>query len=147
MSTPSLPPIPHILPALRAALDADPFWGPTYWPYLLSRANQLSGGIQYLISDCVDLEVLVSSTQASTRTGVLRTPSGQLVGQGRAEEKGAKLWKSKLAKRQLRMKGEETEYMRRCALQCWAKAALPNKMRGQILGLDTERRGRRLSSP
>lgn len=58
-----------------------------------------------------------------------------------------KLRKSKLAKRQLRMKGEETEYMRRCVLQCWAKAVLPNKVRGQILGLEGERHVRRLTLP
>lgn len=148
MSTPSLPPIPHILPALRSALDSDPFWGPSYWPYMLSRATQLAGGIQSLIADCVDLEELVSSpTSPAGERMVSRMPSGQLVGQGSVEEKGMKLRKSKMAKRQLRMKGEENEYMRRCVLQCWAKAALPNKMRGQILGLEKEKRTRRLTCP
>jgi hypothetical protein len=56
------------------------------------------------------------------------------------EEKGAKLKKSKLAKRQLRMKHEEIEIMRRAALQCWAKAAVPSKMRNQLLGKDNRRR-------
>ena len=78
---------------------------------------------------------------------MLRTASGQYVGQGSVEEKGMKLRKSKLAKRQLRMKGEEVEYMRRCALQCWARATLPSKMRGQILGLEKETRPRRLTCP
>ncbi|KAL1610179.1 hypothetical protein SLS60_001844 [Paraconiothyrium brasiliense] len=147
LTSPSLPPIPHILPALRAALDSDPFWGSTYWPYLLSRATQLSGGIQSLISDCVDLEALVSSPCSPIGGKMVRTPSGQFVGQGNAEERGVKLRKSKLAKRQLRMKGEETEYMRRCALQTWAKVTMPNKLRGKLLGLDTETRVRRLSCP
>lgn len=115
---------------------------------MLSRATQLAGGIQSLIADCVDLEELVSSpTSPAGERMVSRMPSGQLVGQGSVEEKGMKLRKSKMAKRQLRMKGEENEYMRRCVLQCWAKAALPNKMRGQILGLEKEKRTRRLTCP
>ncbi|KAF1972611.1 hypothetical protein BU23DRAFT_507873 [Bimuria novae-zelandiae CBS 107.79] len=147
MSSPSLLPIPHILPALRAALDSDPFWGPEYFPYLLSRAAQLSGGIQALIADCVDLEALVSSPTSASRNKLLRTPSGEIIGQGSVEEKGMKLRKSKLAKRQLRMKNEETEYMRRSALQCWARAAVPSKLRGQVLGLDKAKRVRRLTCP
>jgi hypothetical protein len=61
------------------------------------------------------------------------------------EEKGVKLRKSKLAKRQLRMKGEEMEIMRRCALQCWARAAVPSRMRNELLG--RHERSRRLTAP
>jgi hypothetical protein len=61
-------------------------------------------------------------------------------------EKGAKLKKSKLAKRQLRMKGEEAELLRRCALQCWARAAVPSRLRGEVLGVVMEGRGRRGSA-
>ncbi|KAJ4299066.1 hypothetical protein N0V90_004310 [Kalmusia sp. IMI 367209] len=152
MDSPSLPPIPHILPALRSALDSDPFWGPSYWPYLLSRATQLSGGIQSLITDCVDLEALVSSPSSPTgismgATCSVTTSLGHVGAQGNDEEKGVRLRKSKLAKRQLRMKGEEAEWMRRCALQCWAKAAVPSKVRGEILGVGKEKRTRSLTCP
>ncbi|KAL5374730.1 hypothetical protein DPSP01_011748 [Paraphaeosphaeria sporulosa] len=136
-SAPALPPIPHILPALRAALAQDPFWGPTYWPYLLSRATQLSGGIQALIADCVDLEALVAAPASPTGPAKAVGP----------EERGLRLRKSKLAQRQLRMKGEETAYMRRCALQTWARAKLPSALRGKLLGLEDGVRGRRLSCP
>lgn len=61
---------------------------------------------------------------------------------------GLRLKKSKLAKRQLRMKGEEMDLMRRCALQCWAKAAVPGKVRKDLLAIATgERRTRSLTCP
>lgn len=128
----TLPPLPHILPALREALSKDPFWGPGHWPYLLSRSTQLSAGIQALITSCMDLEALVSSHTIlkpdTTKRNAISTTAGV------PEEKGLKLKKSKLAKRQLRLKGEELEMMKRCALQCWARAAVPSKMRNELLG-------------
>ncbi|KAF2683046.1 hypothetical protein K458DRAFT_419272 [Lentithecium fluviatile CBS 122367] len=150
-AAPTLPPLPHILPALRAALASDPFWGPDYWPYLLSKASRLSGGIQSLIQSCIELEALISSSPMTSPT----SPSGRngaplpklgLAREGE-EEKGVKLSKSKLAKRQLRLKGEEAELLRRCALQCWARAAVPSRIRGEVLGVEREKRGRSLTCP
>lgn len=66
-----------------------------------------------------------------------------------SEQKGVKLRKSKLAKRQLRLEREEIELMRRVAMQCWAKAKLPKGLRGEILGqggVDSKRR-RSLTCP
>ncbi|KAF2848398.1 hypothetical protein T440DRAFT_171164 [Plenodomus tracheiphilus IPT5] len=110
----TLPPLPHILPALRDAVVNDPFWeGPDIWSYILSRATQLSAGIQALIAECVNLESLVSSPVAERpgqpKRGLSHPGAAVAVGQGgqTVEEKGVKLRKSKLAKRQLRMKDEE----------------------------------------
>ncbi|KAJ4986990.1 hypothetical protein SVAN01_07531 [Stagonosporopsis vannaccii] len=148
-----LPPLPHILPALRDALASDPFWGPDHWPYLLSRATQLSAGIQALIAECVNLESLVSSPSAE-RTAFLggkrsfTTPGLQYT--GAAEPKGARLKKSKLAKRQLRLEREEIELMRRLAMQCWARAKLPKGVRGEMLaqrGGEESKRRRSLTCP
>jgi hypothetical protein len=135
------------MPALREALNKDEFWGPEYWPYLLSRATQLSAGLQNLITSCVDLESLVSSPATRhppTKRGVTM-PGSTFPKTTEEEEKGAKLKKSKLAKRQLRLQVEEVEIMRRCVLQCWAKAAVPSKMRNEILG-NTQRK-RTLTCP
>ncbi|KAF2186344.1 hypothetical protein K469DRAFT_707005 [Zopfia rhizophila CBS 207.26] len=148
----TLPPLPHILPALREALSNDPFWGPEYWSYLFARATQLSAGIQLLIAECVNLESLVSSpptpkSKAPThRQGVIHGLLDTVSEEEDAEGKGAKLRKSKMAKRQLRMKREEIDLMRRCALQCWAAAAVPSKLRKEILGRG-ERRLRSLTCP
>jgi hypothetical protein len=63
------------------------------------------------------------------------------------EHKGVKLRKSKLAKRQLRLKDEEVDLMRRVALQCWAKARVPKELRGEILGTGKLTRVRSLTCP
>lgn len=150
----ALPPLPHILPALRSALASDPFWSSDtdMWPYLLSRATQLSAGIQALIAECVNLESLVSSPTSYRPTDALQKraltyPHVPCVSSVHAEDKGVKLRKSKLAKRQLRLKDEEVELMRRVALQCWAKANVPKQVRGEILGTGKMARVRSLTCP
>ncbi|KAI8930848.1 hypothetical protein NX059_011868 [Plenodomus lindquistii] len=146
----ALPPIPHILPALRDAVVNDPFWeGPDIWSYILSRATRLSAGIQALIAECVNLESLVSSPvdeRPAQKRGMTHPVAVHAPGQT-AEEKGVKLRKSKLAKRQLRMKDEEVEMMRRVALQCWARARTPKALRGEVLGLGKSVRTRSLTCP
>ncbi|KAF2202275.1 hypothetical protein GQ43DRAFT_439825 [Delitschia confertaspora ATCC 74209] len=138
----TLPPIPYILPALRSALSSDPFWGPDHFPYLLSRASILSAGIHALIAECCELELLASSDKLPVNTaarngnnkGIVRRALPPAEDRSEEEGPGLRLRKSKLAKRQLRMKEEEKDLMRRCALQCWAAAAIPPKMRREILG-------------
>ncbi|KAF1941153.1 hypothetical protein EJ02DRAFT_435068 [Clathrospora elynae] len=147
----ALPPLPHILPALQHAVISDPFWeGADIWSYILSRATQLSAGIQALIVECVNLESLVSSptTERPTSKRGLTHPSVPFALSGQAvEEKGVKLRKSKLAKRQLRLEREEVELMRRVALQCWAQARVPKNIRGELLGLGETKRTRSLTCP
>ncbi|KAF2020228.1 hypothetical protein BU24DRAFT_135554 [Aaosphaeria arxii CBS 175.79] len=135
----TLPALPHILPALRTALEKDEFWGPDFWPYLFSRSTQLSAGLQALITECVDLESLVSSP-ADERPTAARSVTMPGVLPSEDAEKGMKIKKSKLAKRQLRLKNEELELMRRSAMQCWARAAIPSKIRNELLGRSPRRR-------
>lgn len=147
----ALPPLPHMLPALRDAVAQDPFWeGPDMWSYLVSRATQLSVGVQALIADCIDLASLVAGPETAVSaptTRALTHPSAVLASAQPAEQKGARLRKSKLAKRQLRMKDEEAEMMRRVALQCWAQARMPKSLRGDVLGLGRNVRARSLTCP
>lgn len=148
----TLPPLPHILPALRDALSADPFWasGTDIWSYMFSRATQLSASIQALIVECVNLESLVSSPRSTEPPNLRRglTHPVPFVASGQSvQEKGVKLRRSKLAKRQLRLKEEETELMRRVVLQCWARAQIPKQVRGEVLGLGKNTRARSLTCP
>ncbi|KAJ4332429.1 hypothetical protein N0V95_009659 [Ascochyta clinopodiicola] len=87
--------------------------------------------------ECVNLESLVSSPVADRTAFIggkrIFTAPGLRYMDPHSEDKGVKLRKSKLAKRQLRLESEEIELMRRLAMQCWAKAQLPKGLRGQIL--------------
>ncbi|KAF2267756.1 hypothetical protein CC78DRAFT_47074 [Lojkania enalia] len=161
LNAPSLPPLPHILPALREAMSADPFWGPDYWSFIFARANQLSAGIQMLIAECTALESLVSSpttARPTTRPSSQHTFTTPAAFQPTSissvlrpireeqEERGLKLKKSKLAKRQLRLQGEEIEFLKRCAMQCWARAVVPRGLRSE-LEPQRSRRNRSLTCP
>lgn len=146
--TRALPPLPHMLPALRAAVSDDPFWaGPDIWSCILARATQLSAGIQALIAECVNLESLVASPARPGQKRVATHPTALFASTQPVEEKGVRLRKSKLAKRQLRLRDEEVEMMRRLALQCWAQARIPRQIRGQVLGLGGSNRPRSLTCP
>ncbi|KAF2707965.1 hypothetical protein K504DRAFT_410746 [Pleomassaria siparia CBS 279.74] len=152
----SLPPLPHILPALRDALSSDPFWGPDHWTHMFARADQLSADIQELIAECIDLESLVSSPRPTSyssagprRVGTAPALLLQRMAHGEEEErKGAKVRVSQMAKRQMKLRDEEMEMVRRCAMQCWARTAVPSRIRGELLGMrDGEKRRRNLSCP
>ena len=113
----------------------------------------------------MDLEALVSSPStrslrlAPTRGRTLRASHAQEYNrhfEGKQDEegvhaernKGAKIKASKLAKRQQKMKEEGMDILRRCAMQCWVRAAMPSKIRGELLGRgDGEKRGRSLTCP
>jgi hypothetical protein len=102
------------------------------------------------MAECVNLESLVSSPIADRTAFVggkrsFTTPGLQYMGGQCTEEKGVKLKKSKLAKRQLRLERDEIEFMRRIAMQCWAKAKLPKAVRGDLLGQNGEDSKRRRS--
>lgn len=149
----SLPGMSFMLPVLRSAVEADPFWGSHYWAHHFSRSDQLRTGIEALISQCSELEVLVTSPtigqprSAVSATGArtvssplaLRPGSNRMAGLG--EEDGddneqsptsLRLQKSRLAKRQLRLQREEQELLQRLVWQCWSAVALPSELRNAI---------------
>lgn len=106
-----------------------------------------------MMVECVNLESLVSSpvTDRTAFIGGKRNftaPGLQHVALN-TKEKGVRLRKSKLAKRQLKLEREEIELMRRIAMQCWAKAQLPKGVRVEILRQNGEdsRRSRSLTCP
>ncbi|CAI6342560.1 unnamed protein product [Periconia digitata] len=142
-AAPQLPSLPHIIPALRAAIEADAFWGPDYWDHLFSRATQLCASFRALMAGMADLETLVESPSPTCAAGE------RGVGVGVAQP-GARLGvavrESRLAKRQLRLEREEVELARRWSKQCWGKAlgigvALVDGVR------DRDGRVRRLTCP
>jgi len=132
-------------------MDSDPFWSDDtdMWPYLFTRATQLSEGIQKLIAECINLESLVSSPglERPFQKRNITHPTMPFANAIQVEEKGVKLRKSKLAKRQLRLKDDEVDLMRRVALQCWARAKVPKQLRGEILGAGKISRVRSLTCP
>lgn len=157
--SPSLPDFTSVLPSLKIALDNDQFWGESYYEEFLSKSQRLASGIHEIISQCEQLEVLVSSRSTSPvrRDGLRRvvtmnvaslssTSSSvpSLIRQASSEgddRKEIKLKKSRLAKRQSRLKHEERELLLRMAWQCWSATAMSAEQR--IATRDHSRRANR----
>ena len=144
--SPSLPDFSAVLPSLKQALDNDQFWGPSYYEEFLSKSQRLALGIHDIISQCEQLEALVSSRSTSPvrprilrrvvtvniaqSTPTIRAPGGVNIDNQHGEErKEIKLKKSRLAKRQSQLKHEEREQLLRMASQCWAASAIPADQR------------------
>jgi len=144
--SPSLPDFSAVLPSLKRALDDDQFWGPSYYEEFLSKSQRLASGIHDIMSQCEQLEALVSSRSTSPvrprairrvvtvniaqSTPTIRVPNGTHTDNQHGEErKEIKLKKSRLAKRQSQLKHEEREQLLRMASQCWATTAIPAEQR------------------
>lgn len=142
MKAPQLPSLPHIIPALRAAIEADPFWGPDYWDHLFSRANQLCASIHALMAGMADLESLVAGPSPTSAT-----VKGGGVGVGLVKQPGrlgVGVRESRLAERQRGLEREEVELLGRWRAQCWGKVL---GMGGGVVEREREGRVRRLTCP
>jgi hypothetical protein len=135
---PSLPDFSAILPAVEQALNHDPFWGPGSYAQFLSRSTRLTLGIHDLISQCSALEALVLSAPSSPTNG-LEQRRGHVLDLLVAEKdddssnsragKEIRLKKSRMAKRQLRLREEQKAMIMRMAWQCWSAVQLPAEQR------------------
>ena len=168
--TPSLPDFTTVLPALKQALDEDQFWGPSYYEEFLSKSQRVASGIHEIMAQCEQLEVLVSSrttspvrrkglrrvmtehvaraggvpatttTTTTTAPALPRHDSAAANSSGDDDGKEMKLKKSRMAKRQSRLKHEERELLLRMAWQCWSVTAMPAEQR--LAARDVAKRGK-----
>lgn len=140
----SLPNFLATVPALESALNNDSFWGPGTYDHLLDRSSRLATGIHDLISQCAALEALVTSAPSSPTGGSgLNIRRGSFLSDlfaqhngGVAEEikneragKEIQLKKSRLAKRQARLREEQKAMVTRMAWQCFSVVQLPAEQR------------------
>lgn len=140
------------LPAIAHAVESDPFWGREYYANIISKAESLRSGIQCLIAQAGDLEVLVRSPtrgRSPPSRSLNRSPwknktllndfaashpqatapvDGTDIDQQRAPKRVQTLPRldpSPLAKRQLRLEQEQREVLSRMAWQVYSAVALP----------------------
>ncbi|KAF2435550.1 hypothetical protein EJ08DRAFT_580400 [Tothia fuscella] len=141
--------LPHFLatiPALQSALTNDPFWGPGVYEHMLNRSSRLATGIHELISQCSALEALVTSAPSSPTGGLdidlrqgptLREIFAEQNAEIRVGEdasstrvgKEMQLKKSRMAKRQMRLREEQKAMVARMAWQCFSVVQLPAQQR------------------
>jgi hypothetical protein len=128
-AAPSLPDFSAILPPINQALQNDPFWGPGHYPHILSRSQRLTAGIHDLIAQCKALETLVLSAASLPTSGGLGSRRGNIIDAVLPEKdkqnREIKLKKSRLAKRQARLRDEQKAMIMRMVWQCWSVVSLP----------------------
>jgi hypothetical protein len=93
-----------ILGTVRAALSADSFWTPHYYPHFLARSQSLADGIRDLHIQMLEMEILLSSPPSSDSS---HDSVVSYVEQRDSPKSLIKIRPSKLAKRQMRLREEE----------------------------------------
>ncbi|KAK7535079.1 uncharacterized protein J3D65DRAFT_669194 [Phyllosticta citribraziliensis] len=151
--SPCMPSFSFFASVLRTALETDPFWAPYYGTTssIEASAEKLTSHIHALVSQCAEIEALVTdyrdsveaaSTSSSTTSSVqssrpsfktARTaPASPLIQCPGAPNCGKlpAVKPSRLARRQQRMRVEEQVLLQKLVLQCWGKAALTGAIPG-----------------
>jgi hypothetical protein len=130
---PSLPDLSTILSALEHALHNDPFWGPGHYTNILTRSQRLTAGIRDLIVQCEALESLVISAPPSPASGGLDLRRGNTIDAVMPEKdkknREIKLKKGRMARRQARLREEQTAMIMRMVWQCWSVVNMPATQR------------------
>ncbi|KAK8217504.1 hypothetical protein M8818_001262 [Zalaria obscura] len=116
---PTLPSFAFFLNSFRDALDEDELWGPDYFDYIEPKAYGLKLGMQALIRQSAQLEINMTPPVTPEETPLPTfcyftgaTPVSTV-------NAGMPIKRSKLAKKQLRMKKEEEQWVEQMVQACW----------------------------
>ena len=137
---PSLPAFSFCLPALRTAVENDEFWGLHFYEDIEARAADLEEGIKDLIAQCCSICNPHPSSPRLSSTSSSRAPSPQKRGISTTDPLSppphlylspsdasttssraslARIKKSRLTKRQIKLQREEQQWMNRIIEACW----------------------------
>ncbi|KAK6429556.1 hypothetical protein LTR95_014298 [Oleoguttula sp. CCFEE 5521] len=119
---PKLPSFMFFLESLQTALSEDSLWGPDFFDRMTPKAIQTRDGIEDLIHQSLQIDAMLSappsptppsSGESSAQVSPLLLPMGN--------SPGMKIKRSKMARRQLRLKAEEEQWVEQMLLQAWEK--------------------------
>ncbi|KAI9684752.1 MAG: hypothetical protein M1829_000127 [Trizodia sp. TS-e1964] len=127
---PVLPTMVFWRDTLREALENDGFWGTGYFEDIEPRATTLQVGIQDLISQCCDLEHVVSNSLVSTSEVSLATmtppmtprsasPAPMQFPNPGSQRKQLRVSSSNMAKHQIKLVNQEEQWRRRIIVSYW----------------------------
>ncbi|TKA53910.1 hypothetical protein B0A49_07893 [Cryomyces minteri] len=118
---PALPTLSCWLDSLHHALDEDSFWGPGYFDYIEPKAVHLEEGIQDLITQCFQIEALISSPTTAQTPGqqLILHPSLSRAAPEHTRRHGMRIRKSRMAKKQMRMLKEEERWLQQIVCYFW----------------------------
>ena len=122
---PTLPSFIFFLDSLEQALAKDSLYGKAFFELIRPKAVTMRNGIEDLIHQCVELDVVLSQPSSSSNTSSqvssaqaspLLAPLGANASAGRA---GLKVKRSKMARRQMKLQFEEEKWMEEMLKRCW----------------------------
>ncbi|WPG99948.1 Hypothetical protein R9X50_00277100 [Acrodontium crateriforme] len=117
---PTLPSFMFFLTSLEVALADDPLYGPGFFEHIGPKATATRDGVEDLIHQCLELDNALSQSSPSSDPSspdISQPASPILVPMGGPP--GMKIKRSKMARRQMRMKREAKEWMDAMVKQCW----------------------------
>lgn len=118
---PTLPSFTFFLNSLARAIQSDPLYGDDFFELIQPKAVQTVNGVEDLMRQCLDLDMALSaapsppdasSPDASVPVSPVLAPLG-------GTPKGMKVKRSKMARRQMRLKMEEEQWMQEMVKKCW----------------------------
>lgn len=132
---PTLPSFMFFAEYLQDALEADELWGEGYFEHMTPKAVQTRHGIEDLIHQCLELDALLASAPATPSTedpsSVCSSASVSPVLAPIGGTPGMKVKRSRMAKRQMRLKVEEEQWMEEMLKQTWQQLQ-PNVENGLL---------------
>ena len=116
----TLPVFDFWLSSLRTALDEDPFWGPTLWKDLKSRASELENGIHQMVRQCMEFEHM-QIPQGQSGNSVRKSRDGSHVREPTVGVPGRppRLGTYKSDGKRIIFVSEESCWMQKIVLGCW----------------------------
>jgi hypothetical protein len=110
------------LESLQLALTQDPLYGPDFLEMAQPKAISTRNGIEELIHQCIELDVVVSqaaspSNLSSPLSSAPASPS--LAPLGAIPSSGLKVKRSKIARRQMRLQIEEEQWIEEMMNRTW----------------------------
>lgn len=113
-STPPAPAdlAPQFLDSLERAIEQDPLFGPEFFELMQPKAQATRNGIEDLIHQCLELDALTSqvSSPSDPASPVESEQTTPVLGPAGGTP-GMKVKRSKMARRQMRLKVEEEAWM------------------------------------
>ena len=127
-----VPDLSFFLDVMKHALEGDAFWGPGFYADLLIKAEKLSVGVQAMVAQAAELEILVSSPSPSPTASRVEVPPLPL-----PRSSIIPLKVSPMARRQQNLRREEEAHLlslQRLAWQVNSSVALTKSERMVLRG-------------
>ncbi|KAF7188613.1 hypothetical protein HII31_10275 [Pseudocercospora fuligena] len=132
---PTLPSFMFFLDSLKRAIGEDELFGDDFFELMQPKAVATRDGVEELIHQCLELDALIS--QASTpdpASPVTSLPASPVMGPIGAP--GIKVKRSKMARKQMKLKVEEEQWMESMLQQCWEQ--LQPEQAGGVMPIPTQ---------